>query len=417
MDIVIVAAFLLAAYLLYGLLVRSPYKRRFANDIAADELVDGYLKPREILDPDEAEITHRVSAAFSADSNRLARNAGRDDPAFYEPHWGHTTGLVRGTLEITDVKALPKRFRVGLFAKKLSLPVVARVGMTKDTNLNYAVNRLSIKAGYPQLLPNVYAATGEANELDLLLAEGELADNGAGRAFFARDARQLDLAVMLNPPSLKTLKALSNWRNVGVLIGLLKSVAALMKPLRQTPSSASGWAGKPYYSAGPFALGDGMMKFGLLPRQAHEMAEIDVLKEEPTGPHRQAMEDWFAGGKDAVFDLCIQLAKPEAIPEPGPGDPPKAVMAAEYCDLHWDEEQSPPIKVGKLTLRADNALNKQFQWSPIQFNAWNTLAEMRPLGQLFRVRKAAHAAHSNTRVVHLYGEKPGEMTGKCPFAG
>jgi hypothetical protein len=40
---------------------------------------------------------------------------------------------------------------------------------------------------------------------------------------------------------------------------------------------------------------------------------------------------------------------------------------------------------------------------------------MRPLGQLFRLRKHVHAAHSEARVAHLYGATPGEMVGKSPF--
>ena len=91
-------------------------------------------------------------------------------------------------------------------------------------------------------------------------------------------------------------------------------------------------------------------------------------------------------------------------------------MAAEYCDLHWDETKSPYIPVGKLTLKAEETVNLPSIWGAIQFNAWNTLPTMRPLGQLFRMRKHVHTAHSNVRVSHLHGGTPGELTGKCPFA-
>lgn len=417
MEWLVFAILLLAGYLLYGLLVASPYKRRFAADFPADETEDGYLKPLEVVDEDEPDISRRVSEAFSADSRRLARDAGRNDPDFYEPHWGHTSGLLPGTLEINDIERLPEQFRVGLFKENRSYPVVARVGVTRDTNLKFAVNRVAVKLQYPDLVPNVYAENGKAKELDLLFAEGEMPKNGSGRAFFARDARQLDMAVTMNPPSMKTLKTIANWRNLAILAGIMRKVAAQMKPLRASPANASGWAGKPYFSAGPFALGEGAMKFCLIPKQAHEMPAIDVLKTDPAPPHKQAMNAWLAEGKDARFDLRVQLATPESIASPGPGDPPKSVMAAEYCDLVWQEDHAPFVTLGTLTLRADDSLNRRFRWSPLQFNAWNTLHDMRPLGQLFRVRKHAHKAHSNTRVEHLYGETPGAMTGKCPFAG
>ena len=92
-------------------------------------------------------------------------------------------------------------------------------------------------------------------------------------------------------------------------------------------------------------------------------------------------------------------------------------MVAEYCDIQWDEANSPYIDVGTFTLKADASINTAEMWGKLQFNAWNTLPSMRPLGQLLRIRKHVHAAHSNVRVSHIYGGAPGEMVGKCPFSG
>ncbi len=404
-----------AAYFLYGLFVRSPYQRQFAKDLPKDVVVDGYLTPHEVFDASEEAMAKRISAAFSADTECLAKGAGVNDPSFHEPHWGHTTGLLQGELKIDDVTALPERFRVGLFAKNATYPVVCRPNFTKDPDLKFAVSRLAVKLQFPKLVPNEYATKGKAKELDLLLAEGEMGPNGSGRQFFARDAHQLDMAKTLKPPSLETLKTLSNWRNIAMFINVLKTVGKSMKPIASGPSNKSGWSGKPYFSSGPYLLGDGAMKFCLTPNQSDPISAVD-LSQDPTGPHKAAMDNWLAEGKDASFDLCIQLATPDCIKEPSASDPPKGVMLAEYCDLEWDEAKSPYVRVGQLTLRADAALSKEFNWSPLQFNAWNTLPEMRPLGQLFRIRKHVHRDHSNTRVEHIYDQKPGAMVGKCPFA-
>lgn len=179
----------------------------------------------------------------------------------------------------------------------------------------------------------------------------------------------------------------------------------------------SGWAGEAYYSFGPFALGTGAMKFAFLPLNQHQVAEHDRMKMDFAALSKKNMDDWLTSGEEAEFELAIQLATPDCIPEPGPQDPPKAVMAAEYCDLAWDETASPYITVGGLALSTDTAINTAEVWGNIQYNAWNTLPSMRPLGQLFRMRKHVHSAHSNVRVAHLYGGKPGEMVGKCPFSG
>jgi hypothetical protein len=92
-------------------------------------------------------------------------------------------------------------------------------------------------------------------------------------------------------------------------------------------------------------------------------------------------------------------------------------MAAEYCDLPWDETKSPYVPVGTLTFpaTAQSDLSRAFPWSPLQFNAWNTLPAMRPLGQLFRARKHVHKAHAEVQLEHVYGATPGAMVDKAPF--
>jgi hypothetical protein len=198
---------------------------------------------------------------------------------------------------------------------------------------------------------------------------------------------------------------------------VLKRLKPTIGHLRSREARTGGWAGRHYFSLGPFALGDGAMKFCLRPRQAHAAEPADPRTGNPTKSAREALLAWIAAGQDAVFDLGVQLATPECIPAPKPGGPSKAVMAAEYCDLEWDETKSPYIPVGTLTIPAapQRALNETFPWSPLQFNAWNTLPSMRPLGQIFRSRKFVHQAHANARVEHLYDAKPGAMVDKAPF--
>jgi hypothetical protein len=92
-------------------------------------------------------------------------------------------------------------------------------------------------------------------------------------------------------------------------------------------------------------------------------------------------------------------------------------MTAEYCDLQWDESKSPYLPVGTLTFSAaaQHDLSQRFPWSPLQFNAWNTLPAMRPLGQIFRARKYVHKAHAEARLEHIYDAEPGAMVDQAPF--
>ncbi|MGJ8584309.1 MAG: hypothetical protein ACSHXD_09480 [Marinosulfonomonas sp.] len=408
---------ILAVYVLHGFIAEHPHRRVFAEGLPDDEIVGGYLSPREVADPDEDDIAKRVSAAFSAQTKRHRQNAGRDDPDFHEPHWGHTNGIVHGSLSIDGIENLPEAFRVGLFARDRTYPVVARSGMAVDRDIGFAINRLALKLKYPDPVPNVYASDGTANELDLLFVAGTSETNALDHTFFVRDGRQMNAAAGLKPASLETLKTLANWRNVALLLEIRGRVKKLIAPYRRQPESSKGWAGKPYYSLGPFALGAGAMKFRLIPVTRHDVAEHDPMKRDVTSVYKNNMDAWMKAGEDATFRLGVQLATQDCIPSPKAGDPPKAVMAAEYCDIQWDETVSPYIDVGTLTLKADASLNTAEMWGKLQFNAWNTLSSMRPLGQLFRLRKHAHAAHSNTRVAHIYGNAPGEIVGKCPFQG
>lgn len=395
----------------------TSYRRTFPSDLEGSDLGGDYIRPREFFDPDEDEIIARVAASFVGDTRRLPANAGKDDPSFHEPHWGHSTGLLRGSLAVDAVDALPERFRVGLFARDESYPVLCRPNFIKDKKLRLAVGRIAVKLKYPAPVPNVDAPGGEAHELDLLLVEGSPQVNGAGHVFFTRDARTLAMLATVIPPSRETPRTLLKPRNWPLFAGFAKQLRRATAYAGRPPATTTGWAGKAYYSLGPFRLGDGAMKFCLRPRQTHDIPPVDAGKGDPALRHRAAMEAWVAAGEDAVFDLCVQLATPDCIPAPGAGDPPKDVMAAEYCDLQWDEAASPYVKVGTLTFAAtpEADLSQEYPWSPLQFNAWNTLPSMAPLGQAFRARKHAHKAHADLRLEHLYDSEPGGMVGEAPF--
>ena len=406
----------IAAYFAYGFLAPHPTKRVFAADLPNDRVENGYLIPHEVFDADEEALFQKAAISVAAHTKALKKNTARDDETFHEPHWGHTSAMLRGRLKIDKIENLPEQFRVGLFAQGREYAVVSRSGAVKDPDLNFIATRLALKLDYPEPVPNVYASSGEANELDLLFAAGNPGNDGADHTFFARDGRQVGMAFGLKPPSLGTLKTLANWRNIATLLSVKGRAKELMTPLRKAPASQDGWAGMPYYSLGPYALGEGAMKFALLPIKSHKVAENDRAKIDYADFSKKNMDDWFAAGEGAEFALAVQLATPDCIPTPGPQDPPKSVMAAEYGDLAWDENASPYIEVGTLTLSTDTAINTPEVWGNIQYNAWNTLPSIRPLGQLFRMRKHVHAAHSNVRISHLHGGKPGALVGKCPFS-
>jgi hypothetical protein len=303
------------------------YTRRFPLDVPGEDDASDYLRPKEFVDPDEGVLVELLREGVVRATRKLAKHAGKGDASFHEPSWGHTTGLLQGTLMIDRIEALPERFRVGLFAREASYPIVARPNVIERGRV--IAGRLAVKLKYPSPVPNAYAPSGEAHELDLLLAEGSPEQNGFGREFFVRDARELSLFGALLPPSAKTLGTLANPRNWPLIARIFKRLKAVASYSKTPAVTATGWSGKSYFSIGPFALGDGAMKFCLRPRQGHPLSEADkASSSERTQQQRAALQSWVAAGKEAVFDLGVQLATPACIPTPGKGDPSKSVMAA-----------------------------------------------------------------------------------------
>ena len=174
----------IAIYSAYGLLAPHPTRRVFAADLPADRVENGFLIPHEVIDPDEESLFREAAGSVEKHTLALKKNAARDDETFHEPHWGHTSAMLRGALTIDGIENLPEPFRVGLFAQNRGYAVVARAGTQKDSDVGLTSSRLALKLDYPEPLPNVYAPSGEANELDLLLAAGNPGNNGADHTFF-----------------------------------------------------------------------------------------------------------------------------------------------------------------------------------------------------------------------------------------
>ena len=358
-------------------------------------------------------IAQLVEATVN-DTRAHPQGSGQRDQDFHEPHWGHTTAVLQGNLSIDQNDQLPEAFRVGLFKEARDYQVVARPNFIHDPKAGLGVSRVAVKLKYHEAIPNVYAESGQASELDLLFAEGEADVNGAFHAFPLRDARQLLMFTKLAEPSLKMVGVLLDPRNWGLLFRLIKKAISLKKFFPNTPTHKQGWAGKHYYALGPFRLGQGAMKMCLRPLQTHTIAPLEL--DRAALGQKEAMREWMAQGEDAQFELCVQLATEQCIPEPGENDPSKAVMTAEYCDLQWDEIASPFVRVGVLTFSSDQQeLSRKYPWSPLQFNAWNTLPSMAPLGQLFRARRFVHKGHCEFRLQHIYETKPGQLVDRAPF--
>jgi hypothetical protein len=385
--------------------------------------------PLEVWDEDENDIITKLETSFANDTTeeltpRCAFAADGDlNYRFIDPHWGHTTGNMFGTLEIneSDLSILHKDLRAGLFKSGGTYEVFARPNYLDDgKTLPIAINRMSLKLKMPELIPNIYNEDG-AKELDLLLSEGLPPTDVTqpdGQGFFFRDARQLLMANEAKNGGFDAARVLLDSKDAETLTlwkdGIFKQATDML--YRGTQPHLT-WDQKYYFSAGPFALGPGAMKFALEPVTQEPGDHIHPLRH-PYARHFDAFGDTKEANREVAFNLLIQVATEAAIRDPEPGDPSKDVMAAEYTDLAWNTDVAPFQKVGTLRLKAHDVApgDASHHWYAMPFSAWNTYEENRPLGQLFRARKRVHRHHFTTRLAHSFGIKGAPPSpGKCPF--
>lgn len=411
----------------FGRFLPSRYIRDFSSADLKDQPAD-YLRPVEVVDEDEAHVTEKLMEYFASD---VPEGSGKANCIYQDPHWGHTTSELYGELTISP-DDLPENFRVGLFREPGTYDAFARANFLYDDSPDIAISRLSVKIRHPELVPNVYHPDGKAHELDLLLSEGRpfkrvQLERGIeqpeqdGQGFFFRDARQMWMLNRINRLGKLGLSLFLNKRTGEVFESWLTTFKNNTDKLYEDEQMSLGWAGKYYYSAGPYALNDGAMKFALQPRQEHGLGQ--AASKAPPGPgtlHRgQRWPDHDPA--EVAFDLHVQIATHAAItvPEDGGAHPDKSIMAAEYTDLAWDETHARFVKVGTLTLRRERPEHwtKNDDWYALPMNAWNTFDSMRPLGQLFRVRKEVHRHHRDERLVKSYEEPDTRTRWKCPFSG
>lgn len=388
---------------------------------------DKYLRPVEFIDNKdkaaENKLIKDLKIHFAKDVP-TGDGAAAKDGAYQDPHWGHTTGFFAGKLEIKadNLNKSFKDFRVGLFAKDRTYDVVVRPNFLFDNEPKIAISRMSIKINYPELVHNEYQ--GNANELDLLLSEGlplECEDSD-GQGFFFRDAKQMLLLLDLAKRKGLGKIAMAAHGGNGTVLKSWKNDTfdEATDDLYEKEQRRRGWAGKHFYSAGPYALSDGAMKFCLKPKQEHQLGELLKVDDPRQGAVRRE-HNWPEGSGDEVtFTLKVQIATDGAISRPdGEGHPPKSVMAAEYADLEWDDKIAPFEEVGTLTIcrKPPEHWKDVAHFANLPISAWNTFHCMRPLGQLFRARQEIHKHHREVRLRKSFRDEDGITSWTCPFSG
>jgi len=277
----------------------------------------------------------------------------------------------------------------GEFKVMDGIPEFARFGIFKESKTYVAYGRFSNGVGSVErdgkgdvrgFAFKVTGATGpmlEAEEdgqltQDFLMTNNPVSPARSGTQFlaFAR-------AAMAGP--IKALPVLI--RDLG-FIEATRMVTFLATHVNRTIRSM---ALENYWSGGAIKLGPYAVKFMLRPAGA-------AASSLPAGPVNYLRDELKArlAKADVKFDFLVQFWN----------DPKKTPI--EDASIEWKEQDAPFIKLAELTfhsrdLDSADAKAEQARVDAMTFNPWHAPEDLRPVGNIMRVRRAVYASSARFR--------------------
>lgn len=144
-----------------------------------------------------------------------------------------------------------------------------------------------------------------------------------------------------------------------------------------------------YYSQSAFRFGDYVCKYALVPNIDAQRALAARPVTDDDGP--DVLAQWLAGflaDNEAGFDFCVQL-----LTDPGS-------MPIEDASIEWSVGRSAWRRVATLHLPSQDPFTparRIFGDDVLTFDPWAGRPDLRPLGSINRVRKAAYRASARRR--------------------
>ena len=295
-------------------------------------------------------------------------------------------GLLEGELEV-DSDIAPALAQ-GLFAKPGRYPVVMRFSTIPGDVLDDSVSvprglALKVIGVEGERLPG---SEGDVTQ-DFVLVNGP-AFNSPNLKVFGANMKQLAATTDKAEWAKKAFSGVAQVIEAGIEALGGESV---------TLTTLGGQAethvlGETYYSQSAFRWGDHIAKVSVTPVSDGLRALKDKhvpVKGRPNGL-REAVIEHFAsqGGEwDVRVQLCTDL-----------GD-----MPIENPHKQWDEDKSPYLPVGRITVKPQTAWSEDRSRAVddgMAFSVWHGLAAHQPLGSVNRARKRAYDMSARFRAEH-----------------
>lgn len=145
--------------------------------------------------------------------------------------------------------------------------------------------------------------------------------------------------------------------------------------------------GQTFYTAAPLQYGKYVAKLCVAPLSPNVVALKDVTVGKSASAHTEAVVD-FLKSNSVDYELCAQLCKD------------KDKMPIEDASVLWSEEESPYVRVAKITYPAQDAYTKarmDYGDDVLEFNSWRAIDAHRPLGSINRLKLDVYRASSKFR--------------------
>lgn len=269
---------------------------------------------------------------------------------------------------------LPEYARVGLFAAKASFPAYVRFsnGSSKRRDDRRAdIRGIGIKlCGVPgrKIIAGLEAATTQ--DFLLIRSRSTSFQNADEFVWFVRAASR---------PALLLPRALMRF-GVGKTLRLLSGIRASLAQAKGAVATSH------YFSALPIAFGPYAVRYALEPHAPPEPGAALGRSRDPLG---EELATRLAAG-EVVYDFRVQFFTDERR------------TPIEDSSRDWKDEDAPFVTVARLTLpRQDLGSPRGRRLAQyietLSFDPWHATAELRPLGQMMRARKAAYRLSTKER--------------------
>lgn len=345
-----------------------------------------YSPDVEESQPDEAKTIQGLNEAFDEILETVAKDTGH---AVRSVH-AKAHGILEGVLRI-DADLAPE-LKQGLFAA----PGEHRVYLRISTNAgDVLTDAISLPRGLAIKVLDVEGERlpgAEGKTQDFIMVNGPVFQAKTADKFLGN----LKLLAKTTDKAEGAKAALST-----VLRGVNKALSAV--GIESTKIASLGGApnvdplGETYYSVTPFRYGDYIAKFSVAPAspdlQKLTGTEIDASDDPDAIRHTVQRE---MQSLVAVWDFRVQLCR----------DLEK--QPVEDPTVEWKEEDSPPMKVGTITVGYQDSWDKERVEKvdeEMRFSIWTGLAAHRPLGNINRARNEPYKRSSQFR----------ERFNRCPI--